>query len=255
MYFKKCVFQISKCLLTGLILVQLGCKEDQPVTIKLDSTLETHLSLIQGNQFGSARVRLRQYMEQHGESSDALFLMGLSYHQGRQYSKALEWFRKGISVNNGEIYPPIWHFLGWSYFYLGELEQSKHSFEQYLELQPNEADSLFALGLIATEDGNLQQAQQLFVQSIRASSDDSVKAKATARCADVVAELGDWQKAITLYQEALQLNPDLYEAWYRLSSALRRTEQEEKASVAMQEFVLARQRVRPDLDFQTRFPE
>ena len=51
-------------------------------------------------------------MEQHGESSDALFLMGLSYHQGRQYSKALEWFRKGISVNNGEIYPPNMAFFG-----------------------------------------------------------------------------------------------------------------------------------------------
>ena len=231
MYFKKYLFQISKCLLTGLILVQLGCKRDQPAVIKLDSALETHFQRIQEDQSGSARVRLRQYMDKNGESSDALFLMGLSYHQDRQYSKAAEWFRKGISVQNIEIYPQTWHFLGWSYFYLGELEQSRMAFEQFLLFQPNEADSLFALGLIATEEGNLQYAQQLFHQSSDAASDVTMNAKATARWADVEAALGDWERA------------------------LRRAGQVKASDSAHQEFVLARQRVRPDLDSQTRFPE
>ncbi len=257
MYLKRCLIQTSKCLLSGIIMLsQLGCNRDQPVATKLDSALETHFLLIRDGHSGSARVRLRQFMDQNGDSSGALFLMGLSYHQDQQYSKAVEWFNKGVSSQKRDIYPPIWHFLGWSTFYLGELEQSKRAFENHLELQPDEGDSLFGLGLIAIEEGELMEAQQLFVRSIQVAPKGSpVEAKATARWADVSSEFGDWQKAIALYQDALKLNPDLYEAWYRLSRVLHRTGQEEAANEALQEFVLARQRVRPEFDFQTRFPE
>ena len=57
-------------------------------------------------------------------------------------------------------------------------------------------------------------------------------------------------------KQAVKLNPDLYEAWYRLSRVLHRTGQEEASEQsAMQQFILARHRVRPELDAQTRFPE
>jgi len=255
MYFKMSLIQITKCLLIGLFLVKMGCQEKQSEPTKLDSALKTHFSLISEGNSGAARVRLRQYMDNSGASSDALFLMGFSYHVNRQYSKAKEWFKKGVTLKTGSIYPPTWHFLGWSFFYLGELEESKEAFNHFLSLKPDEADSLFALGLIALEEGNTREAGALFTQSKQGTDDAIIQAKATARLADVNAELGNWAKAIVLYEESLALNPDLYEAWYRLSRALHRTGQENKCMDALHSFELARQRVRPDLTSQTRFPE
>jgi len=255
MYFKNTLIQTSKCFLIGVVLTQMGCQEKHPEKAKLDSALKTHFSLISDGNSGSARVRLRQYMDEYGESSDALFLMGLSYHVDRHYSKAGEWFKKGIALQTDNIYPPTWHFLGWTALYLGELEESKKAFDHFLLLEPNEADTLFALGLIALEEGDSSVAKVKFTRSIQETDDIEVQAKATARLADVNAELGNWKKSIVLYEEALTLNPDLYEAWYRLSRVLRRTGQENESNDALQAFERARRRVRPDLHAQTRFPE
>jgi tetratricopeptide (TPR) repeat protein len=255
MYFKNTLIQTIKCFLISVVLTQMGCQEKQPEKVKLDLALKKHFSLISDGKSGSARVRLRQYMDEYGESSDALFLMGLSYHVDRYYSKAGEWFKKGVALQTDNIYPPTWHFLGWTALYLGELEESKMAFNHFLLLEPNEADTLFALGLIALEEGDLNVAKVKFTRSIQETEDIEVHAKATARLADLNAELGNWNKSIVLYEEALTLNPDLYEAWYRLSRVLRRTGQENESNDALQAFERARRRVRPDLHTQTRFPE
>ena len=241
----------------ALILVLLGCYDNQPTPIRLDSALGTHFSLIQNGDTGSARVRLRQFLAEHGESSQPLFLMGLSYHHDSQYSNAAFWFEKAVSTEYTErVYPPAWHFLGWSHYYLGHVNQSKTAFEHFLILQPKEEDSLFALGLIATEEGNLDEARKLFNQSIHASQEGShAQAKAKARLADVYVEYNDWQHALPLFREAVNQNPDLYEAWYKLAMVLRRVEQFDESEQALKQFELSRRRMRPDLYTSTRFPE
>ena len=137
-----------------LVLLFLGCSKEQPITTKLDSGLETQYALILGGKSGSARVRLRQFIEKHGESPDVLFLMGLSYHKEKQYAKAVDWFTQS-TASSERLYPPSLHYLGWSYFYLGDTNRATLAFTTFLEHQPQEADSLFALGLLAT-DCNMQ---------------------------------------------------------------------------------------------------
>lgn len=238
------------------VLLFFGCQQEELPQQKLDFGLETHFSLISQGQTGSARVRLRQLMEERGVSSQNLFLMGLSYHHEAQYVQAAEWFEKATQFPQAQSYAPAWHFLGWSLFYTGQLEASRQAFEHFLEYQPDEPDSLFALGLISTEEGNLNSATQYFNASIEASEQHVfIRAKAKARLADVLATLDQWSEAILLYQEATALHPDLYESWYRLSQALRRTRRDEDATIAYKQFIEAKNRVRPDLQAQTRFPE
>ena len=139
---------------------------------------------------------------------------------------------------------------------MGQLDPSKNAFEHYLSLQPDEGDSLFALGLIATEEAKFNDATKYFNDSIASSQGETLlQAKAKSRLADVHAALDEWEQAILLYQESVALNPDLYEAWYRLSQALRREGNGKESIAAFQQFELAKQRVRPDLLAQTRFPE
>jgi len=238
----------------AILLLFIGCSETRPPSVKINSGLETHYSLILDGQSGSARVRLRQYMEDQGETPEALFLMGFSYHQDKQYIKAVEWLTKSTHAE-GRIYAPALHFLGWSYYYLGEKDAARVAFNQFLHLQPDEGDSLFALGLLSTEEGDDARAQQFFQQAIDASDTTvRVQSKAKARLADLYVELDNWDDAILLYEESLRQDPDLYEAWYRLSRVLFRIGQEEKSQEAFKQYELARHRVRPELDV-TRFPE
>lgn len=232
-----------------------GCDAIENEHKTLDSRLQDHFVLIQEGQTGSARVRLRQYMEKYGETSHPLFLMGLSYHSEKRYAKSVEWLERSTKDRENP-YPLAWHFLGWSQFYLGNVAKAQFSFEQFLQVYAEEPDSLFALGLLAMERGELQEAEALFLTVVTLEpNDQKILAKATSRLADVMVERDDWQRAIYWYKDALERNPDLYEAWYRYATALKRLGKMDEAEKALAHFKDSRNRVRPDLYQQTRFPE
>ena len=223
MYPMKHPIRTKKSLLLVVFLLCMGCEKQSNQHVNLDFALKTHYELIQSDKTGAARVQLRQLMALEGESPHPLFLMGLSYHKEKKYTKAVEWFEKSTKLNGDESpYPPTFHFLGWSYYYLGEIEPSKKVFEQYLQLHPNEGDSLFALGLLAVESGNYEKAEGFYLKSIAAQEKNPKGiAKAKARLGDVRVFENKVNKARDLYLEALTLDPDLYEAWFRLSNTYR----------------------------------
>jgi tetratricopeptide (TPR) repeat protein len=246
---------IFKPLICLVILVFLGCEGTVSEQVKLHSSLKRHHVLIQEGNSGSARVRLIQFMELNGETSHPLFLMGLSYHSEKKYAKAAEWFTKS-TVAFEDPFPLAWHYLGWSQLYLGAIEGSQISFEHYLRTNPDEPDSLFALGLLAMESGDLKKAEAIFNTVVRlAVTNNAIRAKALARWADTLTECNDWEASLPKYKEAIEINPDLYEAWFRYAKVLQRLGRAEEADKALVEFEHARKRVRPDLYLQTRFPE
>ena len=255
MLIKKEINQALQGILIAFLLFGIACECTQPKEIKLDSALKTHVQLIQEGKTGSARVRIRQFMAKNGESSQPLFLMGLSYHSDKQYAKAVTWFTKSVE-SSGLHYPPSWHFLGWSQYYLGNIEGAKDGFERYLRWKKEEPDTLFALGLIAMEEGDCMLAESMLQKAIIAAANEPlIQAKAKARLGDVFTETGNLEQAILSYQEAVKQNPDLYEAWHRLGSTLQRIGQTDEAEIARQQCTIARNRVRPDLSKTTGFPE
>ena len=255
MYVKHNSNPMLKTFICLIFFVVVGCEGAESAPSSLHVRLLKHRSLITEGNTGAARVRVRQYMEKYGETSHPLFLMGLSYHTEKRYAKAAEWFTKS-TTDLDNPYPLAWHFLGWAQFYLGDVASAQFSFEKFLQAYPEEPDSVFALGLLAMERGELQKAEALFLTVIKLSPKNKIiRAKATARLADVMVERDEWQHAIDGYKEALQRNPDLYEAWYRYGTALKRVGKMDEAELALAHFEEARKRVRPDLYQQTRFPE
>lgn len=224
--------------------------------VVLEPALKTHYSLITEGKTGSARVQLRQYMKEHGESSQPLFLMGLSYHHEKRYTKAVEWLTKSsVWTLDDDRYPPTWHFLGWSYYYLGNVEAAKRAFEQFLAMHPDEGDSLFALGLLEMDAGRYTKAEHLYRKSIEVQQDNPEgQAKALARLGDVFASRNDLQQAQELYLQAVGLNPDLYEAWYHLSSVYLRIGDDQLSLEALAKSKQAQRRVLQSRH-PTRFPE
>ena len=112
--------------------------------------------LIQRGDPGPSRIRLRQWMDANGDDSRALFLFGLAYHHERLYARSLDWFTQ--STQASPAYPPAWHFLGWSAYYLGRPDVSETAFRRHLSLNPEEGDSIYGIGLVMLDAGRLQEA-------------------------------------------------------------------------------------------------
>jgi tetratricopeptide (TPR) repeat protein len=234
----------------------IGCESQPPEEIVLHASLQPHYLLIQSGKTGSARVQLRQHMNEHGESSQSSFLMGFSYHKEKRYTKAVEWMNLSVSETFRDAwYPPTWHFLGWSYYYLGEAQHSKHAFETYLGFDPEEGDTLFGLGLLALDAGELEVAKSLFHRSIAAQSENSKGiAKAMSRLGDTLAMQNELLEARQMYVQAVDLDNNLYESWFRLASTYDPIEESAEREEALQKSIEAKKRFDASTH-DTRFPE
>ena len=215
-------------------------------TPPLVEALRAPFELIESGRPDVARVRIRRVAEQDGWTAQSAFLMGLSHHGEKRYSKALTWFDQAATYE--PPYPPSAHFAGWAWYWLGRPANAREAFHRHLLMTPGEGDSYFALGLIDLEAAQWDQAERHLVRAIALQQDrpDRVVgvAKAKARLAEVKTQRdGDLAAADQLLTEALQLAPDLYEARFRRARLLRRRGLDEEADKEQERAVATREKV------------
>lgn len=222
-----------------------GCMEDDSPSTRadrapamippLDAELATIFRLIEQEESASARIRLRNWMNANSEDSRALFLFGLAYQKEKRYASAAEWFDR--STESLPPYPPAWHFLGWSRYYLGQPRLSESAFQRHLELTPDEADSAYGLGLVMLDDGRIDEAEMHFKHSIElvGNQDDrrEQRAKALFRLAQIEELRGDDAQARRLLESSLAASDRVEEAWFRLVHVCRRLGDDSAAQQAM----------------------
>jgi tetratricopeptide (TPR) repeat protein len=196
--------------------------------------LADHYDLILAGRYGPARVRLRQFIDAAPQDARAHFLMGLSHHRERSYSKAVPWFEQALAA--GPPYPPAAHFLGWALYHVGEAAKSQAAFQRHLQLDPEEGDTHFGLGVLALERGDIDAADAFFGNAITLQRSNPDRrggvAKSLARRSEVLEQRGDVAGAVVMLAEAVSLEPDLYEALYRQARLLRRLGRDDEAAAA-----------------------
>jgi Tfp pilus assembly protein PilF len=211
--------------------------------------------LIGSDKTGPGRVQLLNYLKLHPGDSQATFLFGLSYHREKKYGEAVEYFDKALAA--AVPYRTTNHFRGWAMFYLGELEESRKSFQAFLVSQPDEPDSHYALGLIELDSGNLDEAARLFHRCFELAEKDNRQAqrkllsKARYGIGRVHEQNGELGAAKAEFAGSAELFPDHYEALYRLHRVLVRLGEVEQAKIVQRQYLQTKERVRPG----TSFPE
>ena len=211
--------------------------------------------LIANDRTGPARVQLRNYLQLHPNDSQATFLFGLSYHREKKYGEAVEHFDRALEAK--APYRTTNHFRGWALFYLGELDESRRAFLAFLESQPDEPDSHYALGLIALDEGDLDEAARLFQRCFELAERDNRQAKmkllskARYGLGRVHEQKGELEQAKTEFARSVELFPDHYEALYRLNRVLVKLGEDEQAAIVQERYLQTKERVRPG----TSFPE
>lgn len=178
-----------------------------------------------------------------------MFLFGLTYHREQRYGSARGYFEKAISADPG--FPTAHYFHGWATYYLGDLEASRKSFLSFLQMNPNESDTYFGLGLIDLDEDELASAEKNFRKAIDIEnaagpkSDARTIAKSHARLAEVYERQDRLHEAKDELVQATQTYPDLYEAYYKLYRVLIRLGDTQAAKDAQRSFFESKERVRP----------
>ncbi len=220
-----------------------GAMADAP-TATLGPDLAPIFALISQNQLGPARDRVSDYLQQNPETGQARFLLGLTYHREKRYALARPHFAKATEFS--PQFHPTYHFYGWCLYYLGETEQARTAFQEHLRLAPTEGDSHFALGLLAMDADQLNEAERRFRKAIDLQSDNPRRqrdvAKAHARLADLYIRREQLESAKTHLQTATKLWPQHYAAYYKLHLVLNRLGEPEAAENAYEQYRLWQQR-------------
>jgi len=205
------------------------------------------LQLIEQRRYADARRMLEPIVADHPGWPRAHFYLALSYHKQNRYAKARELYERTLQLD------PAYHsakpFYGWCLYYLGELARSRELFEAYLAERPGYPDAIFALGLIDFDEDLIDSARTHFIEAARLAGergDRSTEAKSRARLADVHVRAGELEKARLELQHSVELNPDNYETYFKLSRVLQRLGDTEGAEQARLKHVEVRKRMRPE---------
>ncbi len=223
-----------------------------PTDQELPRDLVNIFMLIRERQTGPARVRLRQYITLHPSDGKAHFLFGLTYHREKKYGEAKTWFEQARALEPD--YNVTNYFLAWTLYWLGDLPESKASFQRFLERTPGEYDSTFALGLIALDEDDLREAERLFKEAIALQmtskpDDNAAMSRARARLGEVYERQDRLKEAREELEASVTLYPDHYEALYKLYRVLVRLDENEQAEKIHAQYIATRDRLRPGTSF------
>ncbi|MCA9296645.1 MAG: tetratricopeptide repeat protein [Phycisphaerales bacterium] len=203
--------------------------------IPLEATLKSIFESIQRGETGRSRLALTSYMNTHPQDGQAVFLNGLTYHREKSYALARKHFDRAIEM--APEYYATYYFNGWAAYYLGQLSEARNLFLANLAFQPDNGDTHFALGLIALDLNETDEARMRFEKAIALHTGQPRRqpelAKARARLGEMLAMQGELDRAPEELEAATTLNPRAYEAWYQLSRVLTRLGDDEGAAHAL----------------------
>ena len=99
----------------------------------------------------------------------------------------------------------------------GQLAEAEALYRQILAAQPNHADALHFLGVIAHQVGQHDAAVEWIRQAIALEPNNPV---AHSHLGEAFRTLGRMDAAVTHFRRALEINPTYADAWYNLGNAL-----------------------------------
>lgn len=226
-----------------------GARSAQPPP---DAAAGVREALLAGD-FEAAGRMARRWADAQPGSARAAFYVGLSFHKQKRHAEALAFLERAEAAPDSEFpeAPHVPHYLGWCRYYLGDLAGAHRAFEAHAAAFPGYDDSQFALGLIAFDRDELDEAEHRFRRALEllqraaggaAAGTARERAKCLARLGDVALRRGDLESAERDARAAVELWPDHHEAWAKLARVLDRQGKAAEASAArsQQQAALAR---------------
>ncbi len=218
-----------------------GSREPLPVPAPspgdADPRVEKARAII-GSRPAEARELLAAVLAEYPGAQQARFLVAFSWHRQKHYEQARRGFEE--LLNSRAAFPGsenILHFHGWALYHLGRLREAEVAFSRHAETAPGVAATWFGLGLIALEDGRLDEAESYLLKARDIQGRNPKKkiefARTVARLGEVYELQGRLELARSRFEEATRTWPRHYNAHYKLSRVLLRMGEREAAQAAL----------------------
>ncbi len=123
--------------------------------------------------------------------------------QYEDYRAGIENFRAAIAIRPDDIYYRI--NLAKAYFEIGRLVEAFESYNNALQLDPENPDALNMVGVILLGWGRIDEAIRVFEKAVELHPDDY---KLLNGYASALLQIGDIDKAISYFEKALEFNTD-----------------------------------------------
>jgi tetratricopeptide (TPR) repeat protein len=154
-------------------------------------------------QYREAIKFYQQALDKDSASSEALQGMMNTYIAEKQVDEAIAAARTQIakSPRVGGFYD----LLGTALFQKKELKDAESAFNKAIELDKNNSDALLKLGQVQAAEGSASQALATYQQSIK---DHPREIGFYILAGELYESQKDWEQAKTMYQKALEIQPD-----------------------------------------------
>ena len=155
---------------------------------------------------------LTEVVREDPDVIDAWFMMGTQYLRRGDSHKAVEYFKKTLSLKPDYDVAVI--NLAQAYRRLGDDAAALAGFERYLQIDPKDPFVRYQMGEIWLDRGDLPRAEQLFHEALQV---DPRVAAAKNALGVVALQRGDTVTAERLIREAIETKADVRLAHYNLA--------------------------------------
>jgi protein O-GlcNAc transferase len=148
-------------------------------------------------------------------SASQVFQLALQYHQAGNLAQAEQVYRQILEAN--PQHADALHMLGVIALQLGRHELAVDQIQQALRFQPKFPAALSNLGMALHAQGKIEEAIENYRQALLFQPELS---QAHNNLANALKDLGRFEEAVAGYQQALRLKPDDLQTYVNLGSAL-----------------------------------
>jgi tetratricopeptide (TPR) repeat protein len=168
---------------------------------------------------------------------EVLYLAGVLESRKTEFEQARVHLEHSVFLNPG--YYQSQEALGNVLFELGNLPAARRHLEKAIALGDNQQEVEYELAKVLQRLGDTAQAQEKLriYQQLRKARLDATQAAGKAEMGDQAIAAGNPSEAVSLYQEALEINPNEPLLYYKLSQALDKTKDFAGEKVALQKAI------------------
>ncbi len=152
--------------------------------------------------------------------------IGVCYRQLREYEDSIIYLNKAleISLNAKSLY-----VLGNVYRENGQLEEARKSFEKSISVNKEFTQSKLSIANLEIDNGNYDQASKLLDEIIKSNNNDQILISAKIMIGNILKSKGEFEKAIKINQDILEKDPKNIDASYNISQCYLFTKEYDKA--------------------------
>ncbi len=170
------------------------------------------------------------------------FNLGVSYQNQKNYSKAIESYKKAIELD--PTYIEAYNNLGILHQEIGEDNGAFEIYQKLIKVNPRYEKAYNNLGVLFYKKGRYEEAVEAFQKAIAINPDNI---ESYINLGVIFKKQGQWGKAVEVYQKALSLNPLHKETHYNMGLLYEQIENLDLAIEHYQRFVELASNTHPEL--------